>query len=185
MAPNFGTRSLSRANTYLNAVGWTHRDSPSAWARCATTLYQRATRREAVLRQNLPSDKGDMGGPQEITKVQNVLERLHERGMIEARGERRGRVYHMAASLYRRLGDIPGYVRSRGFDRIQQRQMILSAVKAEGKITRKKAAELCQISEDQASRLLRKICSERQLELVGKGRGAYYVLKTRGKTRSR
>jgi len=117
------------------------------------------------------------------SEARAVLERLHERGMIEARGEKRGRVYHIAASLYRRLGDIPGYVRSRGFDRIQQRQMILNAVKAAGRITRKKAAELCQISEDQASRLLRNMCLRNELELLGKGRGAHYVLKTREKTR--
>ena len=117
------------------------------------------------------------------SEARAVLERLHERGMIEARGEKRGRIYHMASSLYQRLGEIPAYVRSRGFDRIQQRQMILTGVKAQGKITRKKAAELCQISEDQASRLLRKMCNKHELELLGKGRGAHYVLKTRGKTR--
>ena len=60
------------------------------------------------------------------SEARAVLERLHERGMIEARGEKRGRVYHLAAILYRRLGEIPAYVRSRGFDKIQQRQMVLS-----------------------------------------------------------
>lgn len=82
-----------------------------------------------------------------------VLERLHERGMIEARGETPGRVYHLAATPYRRLGQVPGYVRSCGFDRIQRRQMVLNAVDAAGRITRKKTAELCQISNDQASRI--------------------------------
>ncbi len=53
--------------------------------------------------------------------------------------------------------------------------MVLSVVQAEGQITRKKAAELCQVSEDQASRLLRKLCEESQLKLFGKGRGAHYV----------
>jgi len=114
-----------------------------------------------------------------VSEARTVLERLHERGMIEARGEKRGRVYHLAAALYRRLGQVSGYVRSRGFDRVQQRQMILNAVEAEGQITRKIAAELCRISEDQASRLLRKLCEEGRLELLGKGRGAYYVQKTR------
>lgn len=106
-----------------------------------------------------------------------VLERLHERGMIEARGEKRGRVYHLAATLYRRLGQVSGYVRSRGFDRIQQRQMILNAVETEGQITRKGAASLCQISDPQAYYLLSKMVSNGELELFGKGRGAYYVRK--------
>jgi len=118
-----------------------------------------------------------------VSETRAVLERLHERGIVEARGEKRGRVYHLAAAFYRRFGEIPAYVRSRGFDQIQQRQMVLNAVQAEGRITRKKAAELCQISGDQASRLLRKMAEKQDLEPAGKGRGAHYVLKTRGKMR--
>ncbi|MCL2648890.1 MAG: putative DNA binding domain-containing protein [Phycisphaerales bacterium] len=104
------------------------------------------------------------------TEARAVLEQLHERGMVEARGEKRGRVYHLAASLYRQLGQIPAYVRSRGFDQIQQRQMILNFVQMEGQITRAKAAELCQISGLQASYLLRKMCDFNELEKAGKGR---------------
>lgn len=55
-----------------------------------------------------------------ISQARSVLESLRERGLIEARGEKRGRVYHLAAALYRRLGAVPGYVRTRGFDRIRQ-----------------------------------------------------------------
>lgn len=105
-----------------------------------------------------------------------VLERLHERGMVEARGEKSGRVYHLSAKLYERLGGVAAYVRTRGFDHIQQRQMILEAVKAHGRITRKMAAELCQISDPQAYRLLTKMAKNNVLHLQGSGRGAYYVL---------
>jgi len=112
-----------------------------------------------------------------ISQARSVLGSLHERGLIEARGERRGRVYHLAAVLYRRLGAVPGYVRARGFDRIQQRQMVLDAVGIDGRMTRKKAAELCQITEPQAYYLLSKMCLNGDLESVGKGRGAFYVCK--------
>jgi len=118
-----------------------------------------------------------------VSEARAVLERLHERGMVEARGEKRGRVYHLASGLYRRLGETPAYVRSRGFDQIQRQQMVLNLIEAEGRITRGKAAELCQISEDQASRLLRKMRDDGRLEQDGKGRGASYRLKTREKTR--
>lgn len=111
-----------------------------------------------------------------VGEARAVLERLNERGLVEARGEKRGRVYHLAASLYRRLGQTPAYVRSRGFDEIQQRQMVLSLVQTEGKITRARAAALCQISEDQASRLLRKMRDAGDLEQVGRGRGSFYRL---------
>ena len=36
--------------------------------------------------------------------ARGVLERLVERGLIQARGEQHGRVYHLSAALYRRLG---------------------------------------------------------------------------------
>jgi len=111
------------------------------------------------------------------SEARAVLERLHERVMVEARGEKRGRVYHLAASLYRRLGETPGYVRTRGFDRIQQRQMILNLVEAEGRITRAKAAALCRMTDPQAYHLLSKMVSDGDLERMGKGRGSHYVRK--------
>lgn len=111
-----------------------------------------------------------------------VLEKLVERGLVEARGEKRGRVYHMAAGLYRRLGKTPAYVRSRGFDRVQQRQMVLNLVEAEGRITRAKAAELCQITEPQAYRLLSNMTKDKELRMEGKGRGVYYVQDRTGET---
>jgi len=44
-------------------------------------------------------------------------------------------------------------------------------------------AELCQVSEHRASRLLRNLRDEGTLEQEGKGRGAFYRVKTRGETR--
>lgn len=108
-----------------------------------------------------------------------VLERLLERGLIEARGEKRARIYHLAASLYDRLKDVSGYVRTRGFDKIQQRQMVLSAVAArkDKRITREDVVELCKITPAQAYHLLKKMCNDDELDLHGAGRGAYYTLK--------
>lgn len=108
------------------------------------------------------------------SEARSALERLVERGLVEARGEKRGRVYHLAATMYKRLGEVPAYVRARGFDRVQQRQMVLNLLRTEGEITRAKAAALCQISADQASRLLRKMRDEGDLEQFGRGRGASY-----------
>jgi hypothetical protein len=54
-----------------------------------------------------------------------VLERLVEMGLVEARGERKGRTYHLSAATYRRLGLPSAYVRRRGFEPIQQEQMVL------------------------------------------------------------
>jgi hypothetical protein len=105
-------------------------------------------------------------------------ERLLERGLIEARGEKRARIYHLAASLYNRLQDVSGYVRTRGFDKIQQRQMVLAAVAArkDKRITREDVVELCKITPAQAYHLLKKKTADNDLELHGAGRGSYYTL---------
>lgn len=107
-----------------------------------------------------------------------VLERLVEKGLVEGKGERRGRVYHFTAYLYGKLGDAAGYIRTHGFESIQQEQMILQYIDAHGKITRSEASELCRISPYQASRLLRKLCARGLLEMAGvKPKGAYYIRK--------
>ena len=60
------------------------------------------------------------------------LNGLVDRSLLEARGDGKGRTYHLAASLYGRLGDPSQYVRVRGFDDIQQEQMVLTFVDRNG-----------------------------------------------------
>jgi ATP-dependent DNA helicase RecG len=105
-----------------------------------------------------------------------MLNTLVERGLLEARGERRARTYHLAAAVYRELGDAGAYVRTRGFDRIQQEQMILTFVARHGAITRREAADLCQLSAPQAGRMLRRMRDEGKLSLRGSRRNARYTL---------
>jgi len=105
-----------------------------------------------------------------------LLNRLVESGVLEARGERKGRTYHMAAGVYRALGQSAGYVRTRGFDELQQTQMIVKFVEQHGQITRSDAAELCQLDSGAAGYLLRKMRDAGMLEMVGQKRGAHYVL---------
>jgi ATP-dependent DNA helicase RecG len=109
-----------------------------------------------------------------------VLERLQERGLVEGRGSR-PRAYHLSGALYKRLGDLSGYVRTRGFDQIQHEQMIGNALDQTRQITRYQVAELCQITKPQAYHLLRKLSVSGKLEQHGKGRGAYYTRKRTGK----
>ena len=103
-----------------------------------------------------------------------ILSSLVERGFLEARGQGRGRAYHLAAALYRELGESAAYVRTRGFDRIQQEQMVLTYVGEHGSITRSDAAELCRLKPDQASRLLRRMVQQGRLEMTGSRRTARY-----------
>jgi ATP-dependent DNA helicase RecG len=135
----------------------------------------------------IDSDVASMLIQKGVSEARAVLENLHERGLIEAKGERKGRIYHLAASLYRRFGGEHAYVRTKGFDRLQQKQMIINAIKTNpgNSITREQAANLCQLSEDQASHLLRNMRDDNILEMRGNGRGAFYVLKVAEKTRDK
>jgi ATP-dependent DNA helicase RecG len=108
--------------------------------------------------------------------ARSVLERLVEAGLVEARGVKKGRTYTLSPLVYRELGQSADYVRQAGFEPIQQEQMVLQYVRTHGRITRKEAVELCRISEDQASRLLRKLTDANQLKLEGQGRASYYLV---------
>lgn len=111
-------------------------------------------------------------------EARGVLERLVERGLVEARGERKGRTYQLSAATYRRLGEEAAYVRLKGFERLQMEQMILEYVKAHGRITRREAAELCRIGPYQATRLLKRLVEEGKLVRHGVGKGTWYTLCT-------
>jgi ATP-dependent DNA helicase RecG len=99
-----------------------------------------------------------------------------ESGLVEMRGGGRGRSYHLSASVYRALGAGSAYVRVRTYDSIQQRQMVLSFVKAHGRVTRGQAAELCALTPTQASALLRRMQKAGDLVLRGERRGSHYVM---------
>lgn len=108
-------------------------------------------------------------------RARAVMERLVEQGLVEGRGERSARTYLLSASLYRQLGSPAGYVRMSGFDKIQQETMVLQYVGAHGRITRREAVELCNLGEDQASRLLRRLTEEGKLDQRRRGRGTFYI----------
>jgi ATP-dependent DNA helicase RecG len=104
------------------------------------------------------------------------LERLHERGLIERRGNKRSTSYHLSAMLYQRLQMKAEYIRAKGFEPIQQEQMVLEYVRTHGAITRAEAAQLCQLGSYQASRLLRRLTKKyKEFQIVGKKKGASYI----------
>jgi ATP-dependent DNA helicase RecG len=119
-------------------------------------------------------------------RARTVLARLVEAGVLEARGERRGRAYHLSAAMYRVLGDKSAYVRTLGFEPLQQEQMVLQFARKHGQITRSEAADLCRISGSQASKLLARVAAAHpDLQLVGERRGARYIWKGRPAPRKR
>lgn len=100
-------------------------------------------------------------------EARRVMERLTERGWLEAKGEKRGRVYHFAPAIYKRLGKPEAYVRSKGISAARHEAMVEDYAKAHGKIVRQNVAELCDLSDDQATRLLGKMVKAGKLERHG------------------
>ncbi len=88
----------------------------------------------------------------------------------------RARTYTLSAQVYKRLGQGADYVRQAGFGPIQQEQMVLQYVRAQGRITRSEAAELCRLESEQAKRLLTRMEEKSLLVQSGTRKGAYYEL---------
>ena len=108
--------------------------------------------------------------PRQCFSVSRIRSRL-----AESRGERKGRTWHLSAAAYRRLGDKAAYVRQRGFEPLQQEQMVLQYVEKHGSVSRAEVAELCQISPPQAYRLLQRVEKKGLLSRSGsRGRGVRY-----------
>lgn len=103
------------------------------------------------------------------------LNRLVESGLVEPRGERKGRTWHLSAATYRRLGERAAYVRQRGFEPLQQEQMVLQYAEKHGRITRREVADLCRLSGPQAYRMLQGLVEKGDLRQIGgRGRGVKY-----------
>ncbi|MTD58316.1 ATP-binding protein [Amycolatopsis pithecellobii] len=109
-------------------------------------------------------------------ETRHLLTRMVERGWVEARGDGKGRTWHLSAAVYRTLDSSAGYVRVRGFEPLQQEQMILAFVSAHGHITRAQAADLCAIAPEQASRVLRRLAQAGKLRQRGQRKGTRYEL---------
>jgi ATP-dependent DNA helicase RecG len=102
---------------------------------------------------------------------------LVERGLVEARGDGKGRSYHLSAAIYRRLGDKSASIHQRGFEPIQQEQMVLQYLQKHGSISRSEMAQLCKISENQARTVITRLLKHGQMARSGKGRGTRYESK--------
>jgi ATP-dependent DNA helicase RecG len=107
-------------------------------------------------------------------EVRGVLNRLVEIGLVEARGERKGRTWHLSAATYRRLGAPDAYVHQRGFEPLQQEQMVLQYVDKFGRITRAATSELCKVGPYQAYRILKSLLDKGLLIPRGEKKGRYY-----------
>lgn len=131
------------------------------------------------------ANEGELTMPEVIRLTQRdeqrarvFIEELVELGLLESKGPKRNRSYHLSAELYRKLGKSLAYTRRRGFSDLQREQRLLTHLAAHDRITRAEVAELCQITLKQAEYLLKKLRGEKKIKLAKRGRNAFYVLET-------
>lgn len=109
-----------------------------------------------------------------ITDARSVVEWLIELGMVEGVGNGSARRYMLSSKVYSISNNTAGYIRQRGWDTLQEREMILSHFDKYSEITREGVAELCRCTLNHASWLLRQLVEDGILVLRGKGRGSRY-----------
>ncbi len=108
------------------------------------------------------------------TEARALLTNLAEHGLLEIRVQSRRRAYHLSTELLREIGKPIDFARSRVYNPMQQEQTIMDYATAHESITRSEAAELCRLSPDQASRLLRRMVGKGLLLMTGTRRTARY-----------
>lgn len=102
------------------------------------------------------------------------LDRLVEKRLVEVRGRRSNRAYQLSDATRRRLGIESGYrIRAR-FTQSEQERRVEAYTLTRGRITRREAAELCDISPAHATRLLRRLVEAGSLARHGQKRGTWY-----------
>ena len=111
-----------------------------------------------------------------ISDARGVVEWLIELGMIEGVGNGSARRYMLSSKVYSITNNKAGYTRQRGWDTLQERELILAHMEKYQEIDRQGVVELCRCTPNHASWLLRQLTGANILRLVGSGRGAKYVL---------
>lgn len=106
--------------------------------------------------------------------VRSIIEWLIELGMVEGVGNGSARRYMLSSKVYSVTNNKVGYTRQRGWDTMQECEMIVTHLNRYDKITRDDVIELCRCSPNHASWLLRKLVKDRVIQMKGAGRASFY-----------
>ena len=109
-----------------------------------------------------------------ISDTRCVVEWLIELGVVEGVGNGSARRYMLSSKVYSITNNKAGYTRQRGWDTLQERELILAHLNQYNKITREDVVELCRCTQNHASWLLRQLVQSKVIQLCGAGRGAFY-----------
>jgi ATP-dependent DNA helicase RecG len=133
-----------------------------------------------VLRQ--AADEGELSVPEVARLIQqgeararSLVEELVEMGLLEAKGSKKGRVYHLSAWVFKQLGRPTAYVHRRGIEGVRQEELVMQMAYKYGKITRGDVLQLFpNLTGAQAFHLLQKLVQSGRLRPKGSKRGRYY-----------
>lgn len=103
-----------------------------------------------------------------------IIEWLTELGMVEGVGNGSARRYMLSSKVYSITNNKAGYTRQRGWDTMQEKELILSHLDRYKRISREGVVELCRCTPNHASWLLRQLVSEGIIVLKGSGRSSHY-----------
>ncbi|MDO5399478.1 MAG: ATP-binding protein [Eubacteriales bacterium] len=109
-----------------------------------------------------------------ISDTRAIVEWLIELGMVEGVGNGSGRRYMLSSKVYSITNNKAGYARQRGWDTMQERELLLMHLEKYNEINREGVVELCRCTANHASWLLRQLVKDGIVELCGSGRGSYY-----------
>lgn len=109
-----------------------------------------------------------------VSDTRAIIEWLTELGMVEGVGNGSARRYMLSSKVYSITNNKAGYTRQRGWDTMQERELIVTHLDRYRKITREGVVELCRCTPNHASWLLRQLVSEGVIVLKGGGRSSYY-----------
>lgn len=105
------------------------------------------------------------------------IERLVEAGLLQAKGSKKNRTYHLSARFYGQGEQKVQFIRRRGPDQIRQEQSVLQFLREHGEIRRADVMELLpELTTAQASNLLKRLTGEGKIVQQGKLKGAFYRL---------
>lgn len=105
------------------------------------------------------------------------IEKLIESGLVEASGNGNTRVYMLSAKVYKVRGNVIGYVRQTGIDKLKYEELVLKLTKQQGYVAREDVIELLGVSTDQAYRILKGLVNSDKLELIKQGAKSKYIFK--------
>jgi len=109
------------------------------------------------------------------TQARTLLENMVELGLLESKGPKRDRSYHLSAGVFESIGKPSSYIHRKGVSKDQEERAALQFASTYGRITRSDVLELLpHLTKRQATYLLSRLVEESKLVAKGSKGGRFY-----------